>query len=157
MNCPSRTDYDFDAAGWNQSPPALAADTTTRSDLNGIANSRQLRDHRIDLRESCHDESILSARPYDMDKSKVVGPGSGKTETGTQEQQTSASRGDLGVAAATRGHTQDGLSPPVAAGNHLWKTARTIGRVLQKYSKFVGPGFMISVAYIDPGTLTIHN
>jgi metal iron transporter len=29
--------------------------------------------------------------------------------------------------------------------------ARRSGQVLFKYSKFIGPGFLISVAYIDPG------
>ena len=40
MNCPSRTDDAFEHDGWNQSPPALAGDLTTREDLNGIANLR---------------------------------------------------------------------------------------------------------------------
>jgi zinc transporter 1/2/3 len=31
-------------AGWNQSPPRFAADLTTRQDLNGIANARELGD-----------------------------------------------------------------------------------------------------------------
>ncbi|KAF1841570.1 Zip-domain-containing protein [Cucurbitaria berberidis CBS 394.84] len=45
MNCPSRTDEDLLLnPGWNQSPPRFAADLTTRQDLNGIANSRELRD-----------------------------------------------------------------------------------------------------------------
>jgi len=34
----------------------------------------------------------------------------------------------------------------------LWRRGlRRVGRVLKKYSKFIGPGFMVSVAYIDPG------
>jgi zinc transporter 1/2/3 len=43
MNCPSRTDEDLlFHPGWNQSPPRFAADLTTREDLNGIANAREL-------------------------------------------------------------------------------------------------------------------
>jgi zinc transporter 1/2/3 len=43
MNCPSRTDEDpLSHPGWNQSPPQFAADLTTREDLNGIANAREL-------------------------------------------------------------------------------------------------------------------
>ncbi|KAK4694462.1 hypothetical protein P7C71_g3126, partial [Lecanoromycetidae sp. Uapishka_2] len=40
MNCPSRTDDVPEHDGYNQSPSALAADLTTRQDLNGIVNLR---------------------------------------------------------------------------------------------------------------------
>lgn len=41
MNCPSRTDdAELEHPFWNQQPHYLAADLTTRQDLNGIANSR---------------------------------------------------------------------------------------------------------------------
>ncbi|KAL1841548.1 hypothetical protein VTJ49DRAFT_6921 [Mycothermus thermophilus] len=43
MNRPSRTDDDLEHPTWNQSPPFLAADLTTRQDLNGIANAREHR------------------------------------------------------------------------------------------------------------------
>jgi hypothetical protein len=42
MNYPSRNDDPSSKhPTWNQSPPLLAADLTTRQDLNGIANSRE--------------------------------------------------------------------------------------------------------------------
>lgn len=45
MNCPSRTDEDIILnPTWNQNPPRFAADLTTRQDLNGIANARELGD-----------------------------------------------------------------------------------------------------------------
>ncbi|KXX82667.1 Zinc-regulated transporter 2 [Madurella mycetomatis] len=43
MNRPSRTDDDLEHPTWNQNPPFLAADLTTRQDLNGIANTREHR------------------------------------------------------------------------------------------------------------------
>ena len=43
MNRPSRTDDDLVHPTWNQNPPFLAPDLTTREDLNGIANSRVLK------------------------------------------------------------------------------------------------------------------
>jgi len=76
MNYPSRTD-DTGREGWNQNPPSLAADTTTRQDLNGLANSRLRQD------DDSYFRHLLSA--------------------------------------------------------------------LVKYASFIGPGFLISVAYIDPG------
>lgn len=44
MNCPSRTDDTIEHPGWNQNPPCLAPDLTTRQDLNGISNVRELLD-----------------------------------------------------------------------------------------------------------------
>lgn len=44
MNCPSRNDEDvLFHPDWNQSPPRFAADLTTREDLNGMANTREIR------------------------------------------------------------------------------------------------------------------
>lgn len=43
MNRPSRTEDDFEHPTWNQNPPFLAPDLTTRQDLNGISNARLLR------------------------------------------------------------------------------------------------------------------
>ena len=37
--------------------------------------------------------------------------------------------------------------PPNTGSRHF----QHVGRVLKKFGKFVGPGFMVSVAYIDPG------
>lgn len=42
MICLDKADkVTFRHLAWNQSPPALAADQTTRQDLNGISNKRQ--------------------------------------------------------------------------------------------------------------------
>ncbi|KAL2257232.1 hypothetical protein VTK26DRAFT_458 [Humicola hyalothermophila] len=46
MNRPSRTDDDLEHPTWNQNPPFLAPDLTTRQDLNGIANAREHRNRR---------------------------------------------------------------------------------------------------------------
>ncbi|KAL4869239.1 hypothetical protein BDV12DRAFT_185300 [Aspergillus spectabilis] len=43
MNCPSRTDDTLPHCDWNQNPPFLAPDLTTRQDLNGIANVREFK------------------------------------------------------------------------------------------------------------------
>lgn len=44
MNCPSRTDETLLHDEWNQNPPRLAPDLTTRQDLNGLANIRENKD-----------------------------------------------------------------------------------------------------------------
>lgn len=65
MNCPSRND-DLDwTPGWNQNPPFLSADLTTRQDLNGIVNMRELR------RGSCYpsDKSLDNDFQSSLDRS----------------------------------------------------------------------------------------
>lgn len=42
MNCPSRTDDTLKHAGWNQNPRFFSPELTTRQDLNGIANAREI-------------------------------------------------------------------------------------------------------------------
>ncbi|KAJ5776565.1 uncharacterized protein N7511_001576 [Penicillium nucicola] len=44
MNCPSRTDDTLLHDEWNQNPPRFAPDLTTREDLIGISNARELKD-----------------------------------------------------------------------------------------------------------------
>ncbi|KIW85555.1 hypothetical protein Z517_00947 [Fonsecaea pedrosoi CBS 271.37] len=57
MNCPSRTDdVELEHPTWNQNPPDLAADLTTRQDLNGIANSRE---HKA----ACDDDRVNGLPP----------------------------------------------------------------------------------------------
>lgn len=43
MNCPSRTDEIPSHPEWNQNPPFLTGDLTTRQDLNGLINTRVIR------------------------------------------------------------------------------------------------------------------
>ncbi|GIK06119.1 hypothetical protein Aspvir_001762 [Aspergillus viridinutans] len=43
MNCPSRTDDTLLLCEWNQNPPSLAPDLTTRQNFNGITNARVYR------------------------------------------------------------------------------------------------------------------
>ena len=57
MNCPVRTDEDYlDHPEWNQNPPFLAPELTTRKDLNGTVNSRE-----HDLNDP-GDDILLNAR-----------------------------------------------------------------------------------------------
>ncbi|KAI9933595.1 hypothetical protein MW887_008068 [Aspergillus wentii] len=49
MNCPSRTDDTLLHDDWNQNPPRLAPDLTTRQDLNGISNAREQKDNKNGL------------------------------------------------------------------------------------------------------------
>jgi metal iron transporter len=141
MNCPSRTETDPTARdGWNQSPPALAAETTTREDLNGRANRREV---------GASDTSEIDGRDTDRRKDAA------NIETPDGEKGVAVQRTEIGPAATEReGNAPSGRSN--RGNSRQLEMVRAFGRklwsVLVKYSKFVGPGFMVAVAYIDPGT-----
>ncbi|ORY14639.1 natural resistance-associated macrophage protein-domain-containing protein [Clohesyomyces aquaticus] len=129
MNCPSRVDPVHNE-GWNQNPPDLNADATTRADFEHISNARRLQDHRIDPKDAAQIEVEQGGQE------KTEGQADGKTEGG---------RGRGGVA------TAGGDGSPGRHAGTLSHWAVQMRRVLVKYSKFIGPGFMVAVAYIDPG------
>lgn len=143
MNCPSRTDDTLGHVDWNQSPPTFAADTTTRQDLNGIANSRVRRD----------DERVLGSEP----------PGDGISAAGMSDEPTKPESDGTQLKpvvvtadapAQPGGSDHDGghsASNSAGCGQQAGNMIRHIGRVLKKYTKFIGPGFLVAVAYIDPG------
>lgn len=153
MNCPSRADETTDHQGWNQSPSALSADLTTRQDLNGIANSRAHRGHIIDP-ESSSKGALANGNDASVPSSTDA------EEAGVRDESPTTSR-SIGNALHARSNSAlpDVATPSLRNRNgrstdlldKASKLVRTCGHVLVKYGKFVGPGFMISVAYIDPG------
>jgi metal iron transporter len=141
MNCPSRTDPDY-PEGWNQNPNALNADATTNADFDHMANAKLQRDHRIDPADAT--TGVIEPTERDMTER----PHNTKPFDG---QRTAGTSGDNGSGTLIG-------SPPGDAGrgNKNWRMKihefpRRGSRVLLKYAKFIGPGFMVSVAYIDPG------
>ncbi|KAJ5205897.1 Natural resistance-associated macrophage protein [Penicillium cf. griseofulvum] len=136
MNCPSRTDDTLKNPSWNQSPPPFSPDTTMRNDFNGLANSRVHRRHANSA--NIADDPLSIDRPnsrQDPDPGKHTAPG-----------------GE--VIAADSG----GDSPPRSSGSprrpfFTFLTSPTLhcARSLAKFGRFIGPGFLIAVAYIDPG------
>ncbi|KAK5136089.1 hypothetical protein LTR08_004139 [Meristemomyces frigidus] len=148
MNCPSKTEPEMPDQ-WNQSPNALAGDSTTRSDLGRIASVRLQRGHRLKTERAPHVEMVARQQPTETEgcRSRQAG-GSGGGDGARDESGAEMLGETLG--------TERTLSrnPPTTAAVTLPFYRRYLHRsasVLKKYSKFIGPGFMISVAYIDPG------
>lgn len=137
MNCPSRTE-EPEGDGFNQNPSAFSADLTTRQDLNGIANSRILRrsvSDEIDAMED-RDPGENLGREGHLDNLKAP------VDEGTWESRD-GSRGGSG------GHGKDSHPRRIKTmTSEFFTTAR---KVAITFAKFIGPGYMISVAYIDPG------
>ncbi|KAK5943977.1 NRAMP-like transporter smf-3 [Knufia obscura] len=146
MNCPSRPDDIERHPDWNQNPQSLNADATTRADLNGIVNQRAQRDHEGSISpDELPDETIcpstLTIKPNgspDVKEAKRAASSANKSS------HTPSSSGQSSLRAVTVGTE---LSPPP------WhrRIATKMTDVLIKYARFVGPGFLIAVAYIDPG------
>ncbi|KAH7089857.1 natural resistance-associated macrophage protein-domain-containing protein, partial [Paraphoma chrysanthemicola] len=146
MNCPSRTDPEF-PEGYNQSPNALNADATTRADLGYVANTRARDDHRI--------ANLDIDNGIELDHRPAPGEECRK-ETGVlgglrRRSETVRKTGVTSTGAVLTGSGVTGSNESVSQPARPKVVFRHLVRVLRKYAKFVGPGFMVSVAYIDPG------
>ncbi|PKY04496.1 Zip-domain-containing protein [Aspergillus campestris IBT 28561] len=85
MNCPSRTDDTLLHCEWNQNPPSLAPDLTTRQDLNGISNARVLKtnDGLVGLPwSSLEVTGMTPTQPFDPEKRRPPAPGASLTPSG---------------------------------------------------------------------------
>lgn len=135
MNYPSRNDETLGHPGWNQSPSCLSADLTTNQDLNGITNTR---DHQ-------EDRDAAEAKDSPIRRSSIV--------DGAQRLPTE----DKSVAAAKcQAVPAFGFQPPsnriVTSASPGWfPRGQKFWAALVKFVRFIGPGFLIAVAYIDPG------
>lgn len=141
MNCPIRTDPAPDE-GHNQNPPELAREITTNNSLNHRRNSTSSRNTRIHLDDGSHG-SLGEEIATKEDGTRREGK-DGK-QVGVDVQRRKSEIGSL------FGVFGNGRQPD--QGNQSWFSGKThkLKKVLIKYSKFIGPGFMVSVAYIDPG------
>ncbi|PQE16876.1 metal ion transporter metal ion transporter protein [Rutstroemia sp. NJR-2017a BBW] len=152
MNCPSRTDEPLEGDGYNQNPNALANDLTTREDLIGRANGRA-------LRRSLEDEGVENINDL-MEKGGGGGGGGGEVlrERGGGEDGKSGHVVRPSVQASDvsdrGGSGSGGGSESGRIEKYLNMPKESLSRfkqVMIKFAKFIGPGFMVSVAYIDPG------
>lgn len=176
MNCPSRVDPDALEKGWNQSPNSLALHKN--DDLNTRANLTQQRDHRIPLEqppENTVDQDSGDGQGFEQNVENEDAGGeacvSGEppqeqvtVHLEPQREKTSYSlEGELaGIGPlhpqvdrdATSGKTNESRESSDAEKSKNY--ARMLWQKLAKYTRFVGPGFLVSVAYIDPGMALRH-
>jgi metal iron transporter len=140
MNCPSRTDDTLDNPGWNQNPPPFNPDTTTRNDFNGLANARVHRKHAAGRGSAAGDDTMaIDPRPQSLE-----------TPDPTIEKRPG---GEVTVAASRcEPHSRTCGSPRRPFSNFSFSAStQHCVRSLVKFGRFIGPGFLIAVAYIDPG------
>lgn len=138
MNCPSRTDDTLEHPGWNQNPPSFSPDTTTRNDFNGIANSRVHREHAGNTGSAAGNDTMsIDPRPQCLEDRDP-----------TNEK---AQDGEVFAAASGCQPSRISGSPRRPFDFFFTKPALHCARKVAKFARFVGPGFLIAVAYIDPG------
>lgn len=144
MNCPSRPDAIEGHPEWNQNPHALSSELTTRADLNGIINLRE----QLENESSLGIDQVEQLRTIPVDQpelpsTKVFGSkeASAVKVAPMEELEATVSRA---TAYQNPSRWSTNSRPPMA----FLHKARAVA---QKYVKFVGPGFLIAVAYIDPG------
>ncbi|RDW60461.1 NRAMP family metal ion transporter [Aspergillus mulundensis] len=139
MNCPSRTDDTLEHPGWNQNPPPLNADATTREDFNGMANSKVHRGHTTGVGEG--GGISVTESPSPAPDSRDEPP----LKAGTAG----------GAISAYSGHqperNSDSLRRVFSSFPHISTIPSRVIQSLVKFARFVGPGFLVAVAYIDPG------
>lgn len=151
MNCPSRTDAIIED-GMNQNPPPFAPDLTTRSDFGQIANARLQRDHRVGVGGEATEADMVASQQHPKTPDKTAsatiadagegGGDGGQGRAGDGAESPERNNSD----SQTLSDRQPSRVPPV-----INRSFHRVKSVLLKYARFVGPGFMVSVAYIDPG------
>ncbi|KAH7142887.1 transporter smf2 [Dactylonectria estremocensis] len=173
MNRVSRTEEPFEGDGYNQSPNPLSNDLTTNQDLNGIANSRELkREDPRSLRGAqppgADDDGANSNAPGDKNASPPPSvsihrdadqpSGKGDFQVNPPSPHPSPSPPPLSPLSPPIGPHHGGFSYGFNDGStsssHSRRhrsTGQRFKAAFFKFGSFIGPGFMIAVAYIDPG------
>ena len=155
MNYPSRTDEPAPHEGWNQNPSELAADVTTRQDLNGIVNLRTGQDSINEAEDGCGASEVTG-----INGAHRINNPDDTSSFRNRNKSTSRSiytlKSFLEVPpATTHGSARPGGELPsirdVSFHESPPKLFPRMWRIFTQFCKFIGPGFIISVAYIDPG------
>ncbi|KAF5672059.1 manganese transporter [Fusarium heterosporum] len=151
MNKTSHTDEPYEGDnGYNQSPNPNSSDLTTNEDFNGLVNSRSsLRDDTSAFPEASSNISGQVSALAPVKDSSHGEPTTGLVHRSIDRGQPSD--GGLRVSASA--------NPPAPAGdadNGNDTPLQRLKKTVIKAGSFIGPGFMISVAYIDPGNYSTN-
>jgi metal iron transporter len=162
MNRTSHTDEPYGGEGLNQSPRRFSNDLTSNEDFNGRVNRRCLRASSSGYANQSSDDALsISARDRDRNRNVEV-----DVEDGAQIQGRQAEAGASHCESQACGEkcNEPAVAPPASEGADddddagdgqdgpptrtrermaMYKTKRA----LVTFGKFVGPGFMIAVAY----------
>ncbi|KHJ31376.1 putative metal ion transporter metal ion transporter [Erysiphe necator] len=163
MNCPSRTD-DLDNDMYNQNPSPLTSDLTVREDFNGRVNSTKISrfigrsDNKIKKTyQKFDDQPRSNGDNADMKFGRMGGVGDESSRGGASLVDGNGVRdGNSGNDNKNNGEIRSSQGTLRGTGDdgkrsELMNRFLSFVAICKKFSKFIGPGFMVSVAYIDPG------
>lgn len=155
MNRPSRTDEPYEGEGYNQSPNDLSNDLTTNQDLNGIVNARALEPGEDDKGLSLAGDAgtgdgDVSRSYHDVDWGK---DGSGPAATAATTKSDGLGLPEGEEVPATALPTLHSRRLPSEDGGDTPKIHEAlydrVKKAIVKFGSFIGPGFMIAVAYSE--------
>jgi metal iron transporter len=151
MNRPSRTD-EPEGDGYNQSPNPLSNDLTTNQDLNGISNARMLRRQEdMSIQDSGQDPEGGPSSRADDDADDVGTSGQFDAVTNTASAIGSKSergRSDQEEDCRQGSPQSDAAGGDRSSGTHsLSSRFKSFKHAIVTFGKFIGPGFMVAVAY----------
>ncbi|KAJ5923551.1 hypothetical protein N7454_008796 [Penicillium verhagenii] len=139
MNCPSRNDDTLQHPGWSQNPPPFSPDITTRNDFNGIVNSRVRRKNATGTGTgTAIDDDTISIDTRSLSR-QDSDPGVEKPP------------GEVAATSGCKTPTRVSGPPRRPFKDFISSNALHCARSVAKFGRFIGPGFLIAVAYIDPG------
>lgn len=149
MNKTSRTDEPYDGEGLNQNPNIFSNDLVTNEDFNGIANARErrVRNSRSMANSGQPIAQDVPVMPDDDDRSSIckgLALGDGQSP---EKPTKKLGQAHDGSAASYSSSVVSGPTERRSPTSFLRKTLHYIVTL----GKFVGPGFLVAVAYIDPG------
>lgn len=167
MNYPSRTNELPEHDGQNQNPSALAADLTTTQDLNGMVNLRTNHDFGKEVEDAPTDSPRDSPQiPLSKDTCRTIPlrrcqlddryrwSSLGRRSNHSRSSHTLKSRPTPATSSTIATEKEPQIPPhegKIAFWSRLPKPVRDVGQVFAKFLTFIGPGFLVAVAYIDPG------
>lgn len=157
MNKTARTNEPLKATsgGANQSPDTFSNDLVTNEDFNGAVNSSASRGHVKGGSGISPDSSSAIASGFE-DLNHQSDDGGGKGETSRRLDHHQPNVGDLHDAATAHPASR----PPSGDGDDAGrrKPFQWLNQNLRRFLSFIGPGFLISVAYSKtaPNSISIR-
>ncbi|KAJ3526934.1 hypothetical protein NM208_g10951 [Fusarium decemcellulare] len=150
MNRTSRTEepYEGELEGFNQNPSSMSADLTTNQDFNGSVNAKAKTDSKQDasFSKSTGNEEIRSNSDPDGERDRTAAQGLANSQSPGRGSEHVSSTPFPRPPPPSRSSTESTLT-----SRHAISWFHRLRNAIVKFCSFIGPGFMIAVAYIDPG------
>ena len=147
MNKTSRTEEPLDGDGLNQNPSPFSSDLTTNNDFNGLTNARELLDR--DPRTIGSSSQGFKGETVQNDEPSNGGETMRKLTIGFPPAGQPLSMEVAAAATATAVQPDAEGNGSISTGRGSQSVFSRTKHVLICFGKFVGPGFMISVAYSE--------